>query len=174
MKGLSEMTELQNKDLDVSGSKRFCTFHLSGRLFGVDILDVKEIGIDIKLTSIYHAPDSISGYMNIRGQIHLVIDLRKLFGFEPKEVDGQSRVILFKTKIGEPFGALVDKMGDVIDIQETQIEERRNQGPISADIKNRRKAPQKLTMGICKLESALVVIVDARNILPSITKENAC
>ena len=60
---------------------RFCTFRLSDRLYGVNINDVKEINTEISYTPIFHATEEIKGYINIRGQIYLLLDLRKIFGF---------------------------------------------------------------------------------------------
>ncbi|MDH5637536.1 MAG: chemotaxis protein CheW, partial [Nitrospinota bacterium] len=68
------------------------TFRLNDRLFGVDIQDVKEINTEVTFTQIFHASKEVRGYVNIRGQIHLVLDLRILLGFEKKEPDHDSRV----------------------------------------------------------------------------------
>ena len=100
------------------------TFWLSGRLFGVDIMDVKEINTEVDFTPIFHSSKEVKGYVNIRGQIHLVLDLRLLLGFESKEVDINSRVVIFKQSIAEPFGALVDKVGDILEVSADQCDAR--------------------------------------------------
>jgi purine-binding chemotaxis protein CheW len=61
-------------------TRRYCSFYLSERLFGVDIKTVKEISSDFHVTRIYHAPKEINGYVNIRGQLFLVLDLKRLLG----------------------------------------------------------------------------------------------
>ena len=61
---------------DTSSMLRYCTFRLSGRLYGVDIEDVKEINTEVNFTPIFHASREIKGYINIRGQIYLLLDLR--------------------------------------------------------------------------------------------------
>ncbi|MBF0525581.1 MAG: hypothetical protein HQK56_10850, partial [Deltaproteobacteria bacterium] len=43
--------------------RQFCSFWLSGRLFGVDILDVKEINSEITFTPIFHASKEVKGYV---------------------------------------------------------------------------------------------------------------
>lgn len=146
-----------------------CTFYLSGRLFGVDILDVKEVGSELRLSPIHHASPSIAGYMNIRGQIHLVVDLRRIFRFEPYSHSEKSRVVIFKSIVDEPFGVIVDQVSDIVRIDRSQIEERRHSGDdIPQEIKDRRIVAEGLTRGICKLEKQLVVLLNARGIVPEV------
>ncbi len=116
---------LISNDLSINIVKRqFCTFWLANRLFGVDIIDVKEISQEMTFTPIYHAPKEVEGYVNIRGQIHLVINLRTLLGLERNQLTQNSCVILFKQSVGEPFGVLVDNIGDIVEVSNDQIEER--------------------------------------------------
>jgi purine-binding chemotaxis protein CheW len=144
-----------------------CTFSLCGRLFGVDIMDVKEVCSEIKISRIFHAPKSVEGYMNIRGQIHLVIDLRSVFNFEPMARSPDNRVIIFKSSVDEPFGVIVDGMNDVIKVDVEKIEERRKNETEHTGAKSNRKAAPDLTQGVCKLEKGLVVILNARGIIAS-------
>ncbi len=106
-------------------TRRFCTFRLSGRLYGVDIQDVKEINTEVEYTPIFHAPKEIKGYINIRGQIYLLLDLREIFDFEEKELDERSRVVLFMPALGDPCGILVDSIDDVVTVDDSLIENRR-------------------------------------------------
>ncbi len=148
---------------------RFCSFRLAERLFGVDIQDVKEIGSDVQVTDIPHAPSGIRGYMNIRGQIHLVIDLRTLFGFEQVDVAPDTKVIIFKPCVDEPFGVLVDQVADVVEAGEGDIVERRNgENADDAPDAENRKAPKSLSMGVTKLKYELMIILNARGILDAV------
>ncbi len=149
--------------------RQFCTFWISERRFGVDILDVKEINSELGFTPIFHAPREVRGYVNIRGEIYLVLDLRLILGFESKEVDSLSKAILFDPEAGEAFGVLVDRIGDIVTVNETQIENRRaeDRGP-PAEGADRRKLD--LGGGVCKLEDELLVIVKSRSLLNIITQ----
>lgn len=145
---------------------RFCTFRLSGRLYGVNIVDVKEINTEISYTPIYHSPEEIKGYINIRGQIYLLLDLRKIFGFEERKVTDLSRVVLFMPDIGEPCGVLVDSIEDVVSVNDKMIENRR---------KNEQKVPEGVDRraadvgeGVCKLQDELLIILNARRLLESV------
>jgi two-component system chemotaxis sensor kinase CheA len=144
--------------------RQFCTFWIGKHHYGVDILNVKEINSGITLTTIFHSPKEIRGYVNIRGHINLVIDLRVILGFERKEIDEMSRVVLLKDNVGDSFGFLVDNIGDVISIDEAEIEDQhKDQDSFHEKIET--KALEKdLIEGICKLETNLLVLLDAKNI----------
>ncbi len=156
---------------DTSTMLRYCTFRLSGRLYGVDIEDVKEINTEVNFTPIFHASREIKGYINIRGQIYLLLDLREIFGFESKEVDDTSRVVLFMPSVGEPFGVLVDSIEDVVTVNENMIENRRKQDQQAPEGVERRAAD--VGEGVCKLENELLVILDAERLLNAVTRLQA-
>lgn len=145
---------------------QLCSFRLAGRLFGVNIIDVKEVNSEIEITPIFHAGESIRGYMNIRGQIHLVVDLRTEFGFDQGEIGADSKVIIFKQSVDEPFGVLVDSIGDVVEVEASEISDRR-EGEFESEGKNsdKRKARNALCEGVCPLNSELMLVLNARGIL---------
>lgn len=138
-------------------TQKFVTFWIHDELFGVDILDVQEVTPLIDITPVFHAPDEVLGYVNIRGQIHLVLDMRVLMGHSKEEIGKESRIIIFKSKIAEPFGILIDKVGDVLEVSTDWIEpENRN---INKDMK------RQLVSGVCKLKEQLLILLDARKLL---------
>ena len=163
------MGNINSEERTDSGSiRQFCTFVISDRLFGVDILDVKEINPETDFTPIYHSPKEIVGYVNIRGQIHLVIDLRLLLGYESRLINEKSRVVLFKTEVGPHFGVMVDQIGDVVEIDENLIEDQRQYHKKSKDDSELKIGDSRLITGVCKLNSNLLVILDARKFLKAI------
>ncbi len=143
-------------------NRQFCTLILGKRLFGVDILDVKEISPNLEFTPVFHAPREIVGYVNIRGAIHLILDLRLLMGFESTRTDEWSRLVLFKPNVGESFGVLVDRVGDVVEVDESYIEDRRKSSKEGRGGVERRKSD--LGSGVCKLDDELMVILNSRNL----------
>ena len=58
--------------------KQFCTFSLDGHCFGVNVLEVQEVFRYQEMTSVPLAPETITGLINLRGQIITAIDLRRL------------------------------------------------------------------------------------------------
>jgi chemotaxis signal transduction protein len=144
-------------------TRQFCTFRISERHYGVDLLDVKEINPEIDFTPIFHAPKEVKGYVNIRGKLYLLLDLKLILGFESKEADEASRIVLFKSEVGEPFGVLVDSIDDIIKVDEEKIENRRKEDQGLPEGIERRGLD--LGQGVCKLEDGLLVIINSRNLL---------
>jgi len=167
-----EINKNVSNSLVKENSKRnFCTFWISDRLFGVDILGVKEITSVSDFTPVHHSPEEIKGYVNIRGQIHLVVDLKKLLGYENLDLNTKSKVILFKSEIGPSFGVLVDSIGDVVSVFEKQIEEQRPLSVQSSQIDSENKEHEKIvTAGFCKLQNNLLQILNAKRFLKVIEK----
>src|SRR5262245_30115467 len=98
---------------DFFGSRRLasvCTFYLDSNLYGVDIRLVKEVSPLPPLTWIPHAPAEVRGYVNLRGLIHLVLDLQRLLGMAGTALGPETRLVLFKPVLGDPFGVLVDRI----------------------------------------------------------------
>lgn len=143
------------------------TFRLSGRLLGVDIIDVKEVCENISITPIHHASEKFCGYMNIRGQILLVVDLRNEFGFKQSLSSQQRKVVVFKDTVDEPFGILVDAVEDVVEIQEHQITDRRADESVAQDheMSEKRKARTNLCSGVYPLDKEIVLLLNSRGIL---------
>ena len=152
------------------GNQQFCTFYAAQRLFGVTITDVKEIQPPVRFTPVAHATREIRGFVNIRGHIHLVIDLRLLLGFDQTEIGKLTRIVLFKPHVGESFGILVDRVGDVVEVDETRIE---NLGDKSQEsVQSSLRDAQDLVQGICRLDDRLMIILDSAMLLGKIKEKN--
>jgi chemotaxis signal transduction protein len=132
--------------------RHYCSFWIGDHLFGIDILDVKEINGDISLTPIFHAPPQVRGYVNIRGQVHLVVDPRRPLGLEPDPALTGKMLIIFKPSVGEACAMLVDRVGDIVEVPEANFEEE-TVDPIGETT---------LTAGVCKLDGQLLVVLDPR------------
>lgn len=145
---------------------QLCTFHLAGQLYGVNILDVKEVNPETSFTPVHHAPAVVRGFVNIRGRINLVLDLRRILGFPDVEVGPRSRLVLFKPSVGESFGILVDGIGDVVEVDEADIE---SGGLADEDVPGIEDTEHgEITSGVCRLAERLLLIVNARNLLKTV------
>lgn len=151
---------------NISRQKQFCTFRIAQSLFGVNLGDVKEVRTPDRFTPVFHAPDEVRGVVNVRGQIHLVIDMRVLLGFESAEIGKLSRIVLFKPHVGESFGVLVDSVGDVVETDAGGIE---NMGERNTGLKEFRD----LIEGNYKLEDSILIILDSTMLLDKIEKFNS-
>jgi len=158
----------ENIESSTGSTLQMCTFRMANRLFGVDILDVKEVNENTNVTPIYHAPPDICGYINIRGQILLVVNLRETFGFDQGHkvgAGGAGKVVVFKQSVDEPFGILVDEVCDVVSIDQSHIVDRRANEIPSDAVKEFRRAKEGIVMGVCPLERELLLVLSARHIL---------
>ena len=147
---------------------QMCTFRMAERLFGVDILDVKEVNENVNVTPIYHAPPDVCGYINIRGQILLVVNLHETFGLEQKQKEKQAtneKIVVFKQSVDEPFGILVDEVCDVVPIEPKRLVDRRSSMGETAEARELRRIRDEIVMGVYPLEKELLLVLNARRIL---------
>ncbi len=143
-------------------NRLFCTFRLDGHLFGVDILDVKEVTTETTSSRIAHSPEEVVGLVNIRGHIYLALDLRRLLGMPPHEITVESRLVLFKPAVGPAFGVLVDEISDIHTAESHQIEAYSSSSSDALGIKFHRVD---LISAICKLPDELLVVLNPRRFL---------
>jgi chemotaxis signal transduction protein len=161
---------MNQEDIDPAQNSimQMCTFRMANRLFGVNILDVKEVNENTNVTPIYHAPPDICGYINIRGQILLVVNLRETFGFDhghKTNVGTGGKVVVFKPTVDEPFGILVDEVCDVVSVEQNRIVDRRAGETNSDSARELRRAKEGIVFGVCPLEKELLLVLNARHIL---------
>ncbi len=142
-----------------SQAGQYVTFWLDQELFGVDILDVKEVTPLMEITPVFHAPPEVRGYVNIRGQIYLVVDLRYKMGIEVGTPGPEARIVIFKDHVAENFGVLVDRIGDVTSVDESQVET-----DFTLATSDREGLNQGLVAGVCKLKEKLLILVNARRV----------
>ncbi|MDR0517544.1 MAG: chemotaxis protein CheW [Fibromonadaceae bacterium] len=164
----------EENEVEQNSTMQMCTFRMANRLFGVNILDVKEVNENINVTPIYHAPPDICGYINVRGQILLVVNLRETFGFDQSHRAGPAnagRVVVFKSSVDEPFGILVDEVCDVISIEYGRIVDRRaGTGGVPQEIREMRRSRDNIVIGVCPLDKELLLVLNARCILSKQSK----
>ena len=96
-------------------------FKVSDEVYGVDIMDIKELIKPRKVTEIPRAPSFVSGMISLRGVIIQIIDMLDRLGFARKTFTGRERVIVVRK--GESFsGLLVDEIIKVVRVEKNEIE----------------------------------------------------
>ena len=104
---------------------QYLTFLLSGEMFAVGILNVKEIIEYGHLTEIPMMPAFIRGVINLRGSVVPVIDLSARFGGKTTEVPRRTCIVIVEVSDGEmrhDIGIMVDAVSEVLDIPGSEIE----------------------------------------------------
>ena len=136
-------------------SLQFVGFRLADQEYAFRIEQIQEIVIPDRVTRIPQVPDYVEGVSNLRGAIIPVINLRLLFGLEPKPTDDESRTIV--ANVGSrTIGCIVDAVTQVIRIAPEQIQ----------------PTPEMVNMegagylyGFAKIDSRLVILLDIGELL---------
>jgi purine-binding chemotaxis protein CheW len=105
----------------MSRQMQLCTFAVDDLLFGVDVTRVQEVLRFQEMTRVPLAPTMIHGLINLRGQIVMAIDLRERLGLDPR-TDGELPMNVVIRGTEAPVSLLVDRIGDVIDVDEANLE----------------------------------------------------
>lgn len=99
----------------------YITFIVENEFFAVNMAPVQEIIRVPEMVHVPKSPPSLLGLANLRGQVLPVLDLRRVFGIESREIDEASRVIVIN--FGQTLGFLVDRVSSVINAEDSQIED---------------------------------------------------
>lgn len=154
---------------------QYSTFRLGDRLFGLDLMMIREINRILDITPVPHAREHIRGLINLRGQIVTIMDLAVRLGLPSQEIGEESHNIILKTNAElasarqaggtthfttsvDLVGFLVDAIGDVVEADESAIE------PPSANVS---EAEGRFLSGVIKTESGLLVLLDLQEVLSS-------
>ncbi len=149
--------------MEQTDSQQYCTFWVHGRLYGVDILAVREITRQLDMTPVYHAHEAVKGYLNIRGRILLILDLSLLLGHGAALVSDSHSVVIFKPKVIDDCGVLVERIGDVETVNPEQV-------TYSSTVKTETGFEDNpLIKGVCRMDGQLLVLLHAGNLLDALS-----
>ena len=154
------------------GTRTYCTFRLRESLFGTDTRVAKEVTALPPITPIPHAPAAVRGYVNLRGHIVLVLDLNCLLHREPTAIGPASQLVVFQPELGDAFGVLVERIGEIVELSDEQIE-RHHAGNAASGTDVGELPESALLRGIGKLDDELLLILEARALLPCLEKSVA-
>lgn len=98
-------------------------FQVADERFGVDILMVQEIIRSAPITPVPNSPSFVEGVINLRGVIIPVIDLRKRLNLFFDSSGMEDIWILILDIDGRVTGFIVDKVTEVLKVDEKQVEE---------------------------------------------------
>jgi purine-binding chemotaxis protein CheW len=129
---------------------QLATFTLDHRLYGVDVSRVQEALRLHTRTAVPHAPRTVAGLVNLRGQVVLMVDLRARLGREPYGPDDEPMMVVVKVD-GEPVSLLVDQVGDVLELDSDQF------GPPPPTLE---PALRDLVTGVYSLDDGLLLSLD--------------
>jgi purine-binding chemotaxis protein CheW len=130
--------------------KQFCTFYVDDLFMGVEVAKVQEVLRYQEMTSVPLASPTVSGLINLRGQIVTAIDLRKRLELNERPEGQLPMNVVVRTNEGV-VSMLVDSIGDVLEVPDHSFET----PPETIDGITRH-----LVLGVYKLTDNLLLILD--------------
>jgi purine-binding chemotaxis protein CheW len=133
----------------------FVTFTIAGQLFGLPIARVQDVFKLGRMTRVPLAGAQIAGVLNLRGRIVTAIDMRNRLEVKRRQEGNAPMAIGIEVK-GESFGLLVDAVGEVLKLPDSQ----REPNPINLD-----RQLAALSAGVYRLDGQLLVVLDTDHVL---------
>jgi purine-binding chemotaxis protein CheW len=134
---------------------QFATFTLADRLYGVEVEAVQEVLRSQRCTRVPLAGDAVAGLLSLRGEVVTAVDLRRRMEVseEGRPQDPMNVVIRYGDEV---VSLLVDRIGDVMNVDDTLFEE----PPDTLDGRQR-----ELVRGAYKLDGTLLHVLDIATVL---------
>ena len=138
---------------------KYLTFTLADEDYGLEILKVREIMGMLAITCVPNTPHYVRGVVNIRGKVIAIVDLRAKFGMPEADYSEQTCIIV--VCIGDvEVGIIVDRVREVLDIAEEDIEDAPELG---TDIDGRE------ILGMAKAGDKVTILLDIETVLCGIS-----
>lgn len=142
-------------------SPLFCIFSVAGLFFAISVHTVQEVIRHLEVTRMPLAPTTVSGLINLRGQIIPAIDARRCLDLEDRPAAQPGIHLILRTGDGL-VSLLVDDIGSVMEFAEADYESR----PATLQGKLRH-----LVCGAYKLPGKLLLVLDLDRLLAGISGE---
>ena len=150
---MTRTEKIENMD-----SKQLVTFQLGEELYGINIMDVKEIVRVQPIRGIPNAPSYVEGIFNLRSEIIPIINLHRRFHIK-KMIASEEDELLSGFVIldidGMKLGIIIDKISRVVKIEKEQVQ----------------PPPQMLSgigseyvTGVVRQDKGYLIILDIRNL----------
>jgi purine-binding chemotaxis protein CheW len=112
-------------DVVKTDSRQLVTFQLGEELYGVNIMDVKEIVRVQTIRAIPNAPAYVEGIFNLRSEIIPIINLHKRFHirklFTSEEDELLSGFVILDID-GMKLGVIIDRISRVVTIEQSEVQ----------------------------------------------------
>jgi purine-binding chemotaxis protein CheW len=140
---------------DTARAAQFVGFRLADQGYAFPIGRIQEIVIPSATARVPEVPAYVEGVANLRGTIIPIINLRLLFGLEPRVADGETRTVV--VNVGpRTIGCTVDAVTRVMRIADDHI-----QPPPDAVA----SADRSFIQGFARVGEELHIVLDVDNLL---------
>ena len=138
-------------------TQQLCSFYLDDLFFGVEVEKVQEVIRHQQTTRVPLAPQVIGGLINLRGQIVTAVDLRRRLDLDHRKEGQSSMNVVVRTEEGA-VSLLVDEIGDVVEVNDTEFE------PPPDTLQG---TARELIRGAYKLKNRLLLLLDTEKAVTS-------
>ena len=133
----------------------FITFTIADQLFGIPVQQIQDVFSVRPISPMSLAPPEITGSINLRGRIVIMMDVRRRLGLTPRRAE--EKVMNIVVERGEHLYSLtVDSVADVLPLVDDEMED----NPPNLD-------PHFLaySVGIHNVDGSLLVVLDVNKLL---------
>lgn len=116
------MSSAATTTLFEGGQVNLACFEVAGRVYAIDVSQVREIVRFMEVTPLPKAPSLIEGVVDLRGSVIPVIDLGNALGGAKVEVTQRARIVVLEND-GLVFGLCVDAAVDVLSVDAAALED---------------------------------------------------
>lgn len=134
---------------------QWVTFCLENEIYGVNVMQVKEVLRYSEIAPVPGAPSFVLGIIHLRGTVVTVMDTRQRFGLPAGEVTDSTRIMILEVE-GHVIGMLVDAVSEVVYLRQSEIE-------VSPNVGNEESS--KFIQGVCHKNDILLILVDLDKLL---------
>ncbi|HVL01121.1 MAG TPA: chemotaxis protein CheW [Dongiaceae bacterium] len=131
------------------------TFRLGDEIYGVNVMQIREVLRFTEITPVPGAPYYVLGIINLRGNVVTVIDTRTRFGLQSADVDNNSRIVIVEVD-KQVIGMLVDSVAEVTYLNESEIEKAPSVG---------NEETSKFITGVCNKNNELLILIDLERMI---------
>lgn len=145
--------EVMDMEFDVGGdslANRYLIFDIKDEFYAIEITYITEIVEMLPVTAVPHLPECIVGIINLRGSIIPIMDVRMRFGYETKEYDSRTCIIVMEHD-DISVGMVVDSVQEVAKIHRDSIAKPPTNGTNAADY---------YIKGIARWKNEIQLIID--------------
>lgn len=114
------MQDLIQNEEENSLQERYLVFNIRDEYYAIEIEYITEIVEMLPITVVPSIPECIVGIINLRGTIIPIMDVRMRFGYETKEYDSRTCIVVLES--GDlSMGVIVDSVQEVARISDDVI-----------------------------------------------------
>jgi purine-binding chemotaxis protein CheW len=110
---------------EIETQQQLVTFQLGEELYGIDIMDVREIVRIQEVRPLPNAPSYVEGIFNLRGEIIPIINLHRRFHLKRAEMSEEDELLSGFVIIdirGMKLGIIIDRVARVQSVEEGSIQ----------------------------------------------------